>query len=324
MAGPPLNPPSTRFPFAIEGKVDPAVEDAIRSTYNGLTVHEQAFTQVKSQLDTLSSDVESVKSSSTSSSPAGAVSTFNGASGAVSFFPQLGIVNDQLGNTLYITQTQDNGAKIIVGDSSPVELRLNFNVSTPWYTIIDNDSSATCNLTATQGTVFGAQSIPPGGFGIVFFDGVNWWAGATPVSGGSSGVTQIVAGSGISVSPVGGTGVVTVTAAGTGLGGTLTTANITLGAGAGTGATVVVSGQDGNHQISVTTGTSPTPGSPIYTVNFTTSRGRVTYPIVSAGDSTPTPGLLVGITASSSTAYTLTSPDGLSPTTTYTWNVSCP
>ena len=52
--------------------------------------------------------------------------------------------------------------------------------------MIDNDSSSTASLVAGTGTMNGAQSIYPGGFGIVYFDGANWWAGASPLAQGIS------------------------------------------------------------------------------------------------------------------------------------------
>jgi hypothetical protein len=111
-----------------------------------------------------------------------------GAGGGGGGIAGLGGVNDQLGVTSYTTQQSDNGAKIIVGDSSPVTVNLSAAVTTPWFTIIDNDSSSVATL---AGTVEGARSIYPGGFAVVFFDGATFWSGCTPIATDSSlGVVQ--------------------------------------------------------------------------------------------------------------------------------------
>lgn len=185
-SSPPLNAPSTRFPFNITGKVDPEVEDAIRSTFNGLTVHEQAFAALPAQLKSaakaaVTNNITQIVNNE--SVTGGGVTSFNSSTGAVIFVPSLGTVNDQLGNTSYRTQQQDAGAKIIVGDSSLVTVTLNQSVLQPWFTVIDNDSSAVAVLMpdSTGSAIYGAQSIPPGGFGIVHFDGTNFWADATTV-----------------------------------------------------------------------------------------------------------------------------------------------
>ena len=64
------------------------------------------------------------------------------------------------------------------------------------------------------------------------------------------------------------------------LGGTLTSANVALGAGAGTGASVTgVYGNDGNHLIDFTTGTAPAANGVIFTVTLTAPRSSALNPI---------------------------------------------
>jgi hypothetical protein len=64
------------------------------------------------------------------------------------------------------------------------------------------------------------------------------------------------------------------------LGGTLTSANVALGAGAGTGASVAgVYGNDGNHLIDFTTGTAPATNEVIFTVTLTAPRSSTLNPI---------------------------------------------
>jgi hypothetical protein len=99
----------------------------------------------------------------------------------------VGGVNDQIGVTDYTTQQTDYGVKILVGDSSPVTVTLNSTVTTPWFTIIDNDSSSMVSLTTNPpATVQGENEILPGGFAIVYFDGQNFWSGATRIATDSS------------------------------------------------------------------------------------------------------------------------------------------
>lgn len=62
------------------------------------------------------------------------------------------------------------------------------------------------------------------------------------------------------------------------LGGTLSGGNVVFGSGAGTGAALTsISGLDGDFYIQFTTGTSPAAGANIFQVNFTASRGHISY-----------------------------------------------
>lgn len=174
MSTPPLNPTTFRFPFDIEGNAHDSVVSAIRYCFSGLLDINQAIPHLKSQLDSTAT----VANSASSSSSFG-VSDFNSATGSIVYFPQFGTVNNQLGNASYETQQSDNGAKIIVGDSSAVAVTLSNSVTAPWFTIIDNDSSAIATLSPGVGSsLFGEQTISPGGFGIIFYDGSDFWCGA--------------------------------------------------------------------------------------------------------------------------------------------------
>lgn len=127
-------------------------------------------------------------------------------------------------------------------------------------------------------------------------------------------------------------GITTVTNVNPGysLGGTLIPANVTLGSGAGIGATFTVGGQDGNHVVAVTTGTSPAASAAIYTLTYTTSRGRVSFPVVSNNsfgtasaytslDQIPSIGTI------NTVLYTMESTTvPLAANTTYSFIVSCP
>lgn len=187
-SSPPINPPSQRFPFTLTDQSSMAdVADAMRIAYNGLAVHEQAFANLPSQIATQATAAATtvIQNSESISSVTAGVSSFNNLTGAVLYFPGLGTVNSQLGQTAYSVQPSDAGAKIIVGAATPITITLG-GVAAPWFAIFDNDSSATANLSPASGAVFGASNIPAGGFGIVYFDGTNWWCGATGSSGGAA------------------------------------------------------------------------------------------------------------------------------------------
>ena len=142
-----------------------------------------------------------------------------------------------------------------------------------------------------------------------------------------SGALSIAPGSGITVTPAGSTITIAATGGGGGysLGGTLTSANIALGGGAGTGAVLnSISGEDGNHNVTLTTGTSPNFIQPVYTLTFTTSRGRVTYPVANMVPPSGTTVPLFFAATSSATSYVMSTATALTASTQYRFNVSCP
>jgi hypothetical protein len=175
---PPLNPISQRLPFDVEGKAEPEVVANLRYNTSSIVDLNQAISALKTQVDAAHSTAKSAVSAVAAAVVSSGVTSFNTLAGNVTYFPFLGHVNDQLGNPAYTTQGSDDGAKIIVGDSSAVAITLDASVSLPWFTIIDNDSSSVATLTPSAGTLHGETTIPPMGFGIVFFDGVDWWCGA--------------------------------------------------------------------------------------------------------------------------------------------------
>ena len=189
MSSPPLNPTSFRYPFQLSDESTlQEVIAAVRYHSSGIVDLNQAIAALKPQVDTAQSTAEAAASATPTSS---GVKSFNTLVGNVTYFPQLGMVNDQRGNLTYLTEQTDNGAKIIVADSSPIVITLNAAVAAPWFTFIDNDSSATATLSPSSGSLFGEQSIPGNGFGIVFFDGTNFFCGATQAPGAGSGITQL-------------------------------------------------------------------------------------------------------------------------------------
>ena len=190
---PPINPPSMRFPFSLsEHSTMGEVAEAVRTAFNGLTVHEQAFANLPTQIASQASAAATAAVEEITSETTEGVTSFNALTGAVIYFPNLGMVNDQLGNPSYLTQTADAGRKIIVGDSTPVAVTLNPSVTLPWFTIIGNDSSAYASISAGSGASFnGIQSIYPGGFVLIFYDGSTFWSEGVAIATDSSlGVVQ--------------------------------------------------------------------------------------------------------------------------------------
>lgn len=178
------SPGQPYFTPPVSEKVTPE-ETAIhlRQLYLTINQHDAAIKLVNSNLTDLENETKSASSSSSSSSISSGVSSFNGSTGSVTYFPNLEFVNDQSGNTTYTTQTQDNAAVIILNDASPIAITLNFNVSTNWGTSFLNLGTGTATLTPSQGTIsyagnIGAASMPvPGGSAaMVWFDGTNWRA----------------------------------------------------------------------------------------------------------------------------------------------------
>jgi hypothetical protein len=144
----------------------------LRLIYTALNDHDQAIVSVSQKTGTVTNNTTVVQS--------------GGGGGGGGGIPSLGGVNDQIGATTYTTQQSDNGAKILMGDSSPVTVTLNGAVTTPWFTFIGNDSSSTVSLVASHGTLKGQNYIEPGLFGIIFFDGANFWSEGTPIAHDSS------------------------------------------------------------------------------------------------------------------------------------------
>jgi len=112
------------------------------------------------------------------------------------------------------------------------------------------------------------------------------------------------------------------------LGGTLSSGNVSLGAGAGTGASLTgVVGLDGTHYVELTTGGSPTASANIYTLTFTASRGHASQCILSASDLAfyTSFAQVPNVSSPSATAYSFTSTaTPLAASTSYIFAVSCP
>lgn len=109
------------------------------------------------------------------------------------------------------------------------------------------------------------------------------------------------------------------------LGGSVSSSNCAAGSPAGTGASCSMTGTDGNHLLTVNTGTGPTTGT-LVTVTFTTSRGHNTYctmtPAASVSAIDTSKYINVG---GSATSYSISFPvTAISDSVSYSWNVFCP
>jgi hypothetical protein len=213
---PPINAPSVRTPPTLtETSTMKDVAEAMNTAFDGLTVHEQAFASLPKQIAAQATAAATAAVENITQETVTGVTSFNAQTGAILYFPGLGTVNNQLGEPSYTPVQGDAGAKIIVGDSSAVAVFLDSTLSAPWFTIIGNDSSATADLV---GPVNGLQSIYPGGFAIIFFDGTEFWAEGVAIATDSSlGVVQpdgvtIGIDSGGVISTIGATGTIMLAA----------------------------------------------------------------------------------------------------------------
>ena len=191
---PTVNKPSTRTPPVLsENSTMADVAEAMGKAFEGLTVHEQAFAAIPSQVSSAASSAATTAATEVvNSQTTEGVTAFNSLTGAIIYFPNLGQVNNQLGVASYTALQGDSGGKIIVGDSSAVTIQLDSSLSAPWFTIIDNDSSTIASLVTVSGSaIYGDSLIYANCSGLVYFDGTNFWSGSTPIATDSSlGIVQ--------------------------------------------------------------------------------------------------------------------------------------
>lgn len=119
----------------------------------------------------------------------GGVSSFNSSTGAITFFPYLGLVDNQTGVTAYTTQGSDNGSLIVLNSASPIALTLNSTVGQPFFAWVTNQGTGTVTITPDAGTVNGDASFTllPSYTTLVYFNGGGspnyvWWASVVPVT----------------------------------------------------------------------------------------------------------------------------------------------
>jgi hypothetical protein len=173
MSNPPFNPINVRLP-QFELASDEGRQAAHRYLASGIVDLNQAIAALSNKVSTATPSTTTIIQSGSGGG--------GGGGGLV-----VGGVNDQIGQTSYTTQQSDYGTKIIIGDSSPVIVSLDGGITTPWFTIIDNDSSSVASLTPISPSLLdGERFIGPGCFGIIYYDGANFWCGATKIATNSS------------------------------------------------------------------------------------------------------------------------------------------
>jgi hypothetical protein len=226
------NPTSFRYPPNIEGKADPQVVQTIQDHDDAILDLQQAIPVLKSQITALqktgTTSTTTTTSNASSATTNGVTPSQASAIATQAIQSTLGLANPQTG-TSYTPLQSDYGGIVTLNNASPVAVTLSNNgtgIAEQWWAWFQNNGAGTATLTPSSGTINGVSNITliTGQSAWVTFDGTNWWA-ATSATGAGSGVTQIVAGTNVNVSPGGGTGVVTVNAAGT----SSTTANLTGG-----------------------------------------------------------------------------------------------
>ncbi len=226
---------NSRFPFKSQIQSMPSEHQyVIRNLWNVMSDVQDSIPLLKAQID--AKTTTSTTASSTSSTTSSASQTVVNDAGSVTG----GVVNDQRGVTSYTIQQSDNASLVLLSDASPISVTLNSSLTTPYYTTISNEGVGTVTLTPSTGTINSVSSITilGGGFATLFLDGTNWWADSPGVVAG--GVTQIIAGTNVTITPTGGTGTVTINSTGGG-GGTIT--GVTAGTGltgGGTSGTVTM------------------------------------------------------------------------------------
>jgi hypothetical protein len=184
----PLNPINVRFPLQLPENVDPAIATQIRYVTSGIVDLNQAIASLKSQLDALGVTVTKVVTTVTTTAGTG-VTSFNTQTGAVTYFPFLGTVNDQTGVTTYTLLGSDSGVLLVLNDASPVAVSLDSTLPTPFFFFVTNFGAGTATLTPTLGLINGgaSYSLLQNASAVVFFDGTNWDASATLAGAGTTG-----------------------------------------------------------------------------------------------------------------------------------------
>ncbi len=196
-------------------------QQVIRTMLNAITDLQGAIPSLKTQIDAKANATTS-STGSTSSTSSSSSTTSSGVTAAQATVIALSTLQTNLGGvdpqtgTSYTVQPSDYGGIITLSNASPVAVTLGGNgINAQFWSGIENLGAGLATLTPASGTINGAANITlaTNQGAILYFDGVNWSA-ILCAAAGSSGVTQIIAGTNITISPVGGTGAVTVNSSG--------------------------------------------------------------------------------------------------------------
>lgn len=210
MGASPTNP-NQYFTPTFDASIPQPVATHFRQLYLAVNQHDLAIKMIHATAASTSTTVTNI----INQNPAG--TSPSGGSGSIS--SSIGAVNNQTGQTAYTLQATDNGAQVRLGDASPIAVVLNSTLIIPYFTTLSNEGPSLVTATPSTGLVNGVASIgiAAGSWVTIYFDGVNWEADSPGTSVG--GVNQIIAGTNVTISPVGGTGAVTINATGGGGGG---------------------------------------------------------------------------------------------------------
>lgn len=229
MSSNPLNPSFRKVHTVPSDAAHPTVVQAVRDHDKSITDLNQAVISLKAEVTAASAAASKTSSSTSTSSSTGltAAQVSALATQVASLIPSSGsvtggAVNNQAGVTTYATQQSDNAGFVVLNNAAPIATSLSSNITIPYYTWIVNYGAGTATLTPSQGTItypgnISAANLPlaSGVAAYLEYDGTNWWAIPITVSGGgASGVTKIIAGTNVTISPAGGTGAVTINATG--------------------------------------------------------------------------------------------------------------
>lgn len=166
---------SQKWTPTINDNMSPAETSVnMRLIWNTLNQHDQAIESVYS---TASSSSSSSSSSSTTTVVSG-VSSFNSLTGAVSYFPYLGVVNDQTGVVSYTAKDGDDGALVILNATSAIAVSLTSSLTAPWFSTFTNRGGYSVTFTPTSGTINGASSfvLLPGATTTIYYNSTNFYA----------------------------------------------------------------------------------------------------------------------------------------------------
>ena len=209
---------TSRFPFESQISEMPAQHQyVIRNLWNAISDVQSAVPVLKSSIDSKASSTSGTSTTTNvTTSTETVVTNSSSSSGSVTE----GAVNNQSGVTSYTIQQSDNAGFVILNDSAAIAVTLDSALTIPYYLWIVNYGTSIATLTPTTGTItypdnVSAASMPlePGFAAYIELDGTNWWAIVVPVVGNA--VTQIIAGTNVTISPTSGEGAVTVNASGT-------------------------------------------------------------------------------------------------------------
>lgn len=162
----PLTPSFRKVHTIPSDAAHPAVVQAIRDNDKSITDINQAIATLKNKITANTSANASTAATITENVTTETVSES---------WIYLGTINNQLESSAYTTQQSDDGAKILVGDSTPSVVTLNPSVTLPWFTIIGNDSTSSVGLASTS-PIYGVRNISPGCYVYVNYDGSSFWS----------------------------------------------------------------------------------------------------------------------------------------------------